>query len=52
MSNEYGGGWQKVEGGLYTGAPSREDFISTLSNVNVLLVRASLYQRSQEMAIK
>ncbi len=41
-----------VEGGLYTGTPTRDDFLATLSNVNVFLARASLFQRSREMAIK
>ena len=52
MSNDSGGGWKKVEGGLYTGTPTREDFLSTLSNIDAFLVRASLYQQPQEMSIR
>ena len=52
ISNEYDGGWQKVEGGFATGPPTRDEFLSTLSNVDGFLVRASLFETTQEMAIK
>ena len=52
MSNEYGGGWKKVEGGYYTGAPSRSDFLATLSNINQFLIKASLYPEPTSMGIR
>ena len=52
ISNEYGEGWQKIEGGYYTGAPSRSDFLATLSNVNKLLIKASLYPSPTSMGIR
>ena len=52
ISNEYGGGWNKVEGGYYTGAPTRSEFLATLSNINKLLVKASLYPSPSSMGIR
>ncbi len=52
ISNEYGGGWRKVDGGFYTGAPSRSDFLATLSNINKFLVKASLYPETSNMRIR
>ena len=52
ISNEYGGGWNKVEGGYYTGAPTRSEFLATLSNINKLLVKASLYPSPYSMGIR